>query len=34
MIHWLWLVPAFLAGGFMGVGVMCLMFISKESATK
>ena len=31
MIDWLWLVPAFIAGGFMGVAVMCLMFISKES---
>ena len=30
MIHWAWLIPAFMCGGFAGVAVMCLMFIASD----
>ena len=30
MIHWLWLIPAFMFGGFVGVLIMALMSVSSR----
>lgn len=31
MIHWIWLIPAVMAGGAIGVLMMCLCYISSWS---
>lgn len=29
MIHWAWLIPAFIIGGLFGVAVMCLAYVAE-----
>lgn len=30
MIHWGWLIPAFMAGGLAGVALMCMMAVASD----
>ena len=30
MIHWAWLIPAVMAGGMLGVTIMCALILSGE----
>ena len=34
MIHWLWIIPAMMFGGFMGVVVMSLCVVGSRSDKK